>query len=80
MQRDPLLPARADSNSGDSAADQLLDPPYIGLGSGRQLTETAAAGEVLIPPRQILVYRLGMMDVGLRQRHHVMADPADLIP
>src|SRR6478736_5776041 len=76
---DDLVAARADTDGRDAGADELLDAQHVGLGVGGQVLEAAAAGDVLPPAVELLVDRRRVVEVGLVDRHLVVAHAADVV-
>src|SRR5215469_185546 len=69
---DRLVAAGADADRADLRAGDLLDRPDVGPGRGGEILKHLGAGDVLDPAVQVLVDRLGMVELGLRHRDVVV--------
>src|SRR5690606_21101426 len=63
----------------DPGAGELLEPGDVGLRGRWQLLDRAATGDVLGPAVEVLVDRLGVMELGLGHRHLVVTHAVDLV-
>src|SRR5215472_12681164 len=69
---DRLVAAGADADRADLRAGHLLDRPDVGARGGGEVLEHLGGGDVLNPAVQVLVDRLGMVELGLRHRDVVV--------
>ena len=76
---DGLVAARTDADVADRRAGELLQAEDVVLGFLREFFEGGAAGDVLVPGRHRFVDGGGVVEVGLGQRHFVVADAVDVV-
>src|SRR5580693_9215194 len=74
-----LVAAGADADRGHRGADHLLDGLDVGARVRRQVLEGACLGDVLRPAVEVLIDRHRVVELGLRHRDLVVADPVHLV-
>ena len=62
------MPVRARGNNIDGAADELLEPVYVGPGLLGQLVHLSCTGGRVIPALMLLEYRLAVLQRGKTAR------------
>ena len=76
---DGLVAAGADTNVGDAAAGEFLQAQNVILRLLRELLKSLTVSDVLIPGRHGLKDGLGVMELGLGQRHLIVALTIDVM-
>src|SRR5262249_14510197 len=74
-----LVAARADADRADRGTGEILDRLDVVLRGHGQVIERSGLRDVLPPPVEVLVDRLGVMELGLRHRDVVVALAVDFV-
>src|SRR5215475_6702777 len=74
-----LVAARADADRADRGTGEVLDRLDVMLRGRGQVSERSGLRDVLPPPVEVLVDRLGVMELGLRHRDVVVALAVDFV-
>src|SRR5215510_10023217 len=74
-----LVAARADADRADRGTGEVLDRLDVVLRGYGQVIERSGLRDVLPPSIEVLVDRLGVMELGLRHRDVVVAPAVDFV-
>src|SRR5699024_8731234 len=76
---DNFIAARANAHTGNAHTGKFFECGDVILGVFGQIFQAAGARNIFLPAGEVLVDRLGVVEVGLRHRHDIMSNAVDVV-